>query len=103
MASEIVDPARIEALGRTEEGRGRFDLIVARAVSDTSELIRECRQLLQPEHGVLLAYKTPEQAEGERSLVVREAKKAKLSVELSPKYELPGSAGVRCFWVLRRG
>ncbi|MEM7236113.1 MAG: 16S rRNA (guanine(527)-N(7))-methyltransferase RsmG, partial [Planctomycetota bacterium] len=99
LSSSRAIAGRARELARQDEHLGAYDVVIARAVSETPKLIKECRRLLRP-GGALLAYKTPEQLESERTLVEREAKKAKLSVRTSDIYRLPQDAGSRQFWIL---
>jgi 16S rRNA (guanine527-N7)-methyltransferase len=92
---------RARELARMEAYREGFDVVVARAVSATPELIREGRRLLAP-NGILVAYKTAAQTQEERPKVEREAAKAGLTPTLTPVDELPGGQGERQFWLLAR-
>lgn len=76
--------------------RGRFDLVVARAVSSADKMIADCRRLLAPA-GRLILYKTPESVAEELPLARREAAKHGLSVATSPILDLPANAGKRQF------
>lgn len=89
-------------LGRQADFQRQFDIVLARAVSDTPSLIKECRHLLKP-GGCLIAYKTPGQVADEAKLTRREARKAKLSVEESAILSLPDGAGERQFVRLYHG
>ena len=91
---------RAREIARRPEFAASFDGVLARAVAETPKLIRECRRLLRP-GGFLLAYKTPQQAADEATLVERESAKARLTAELSPEFDLPLGAGRRQFWILR--
>jgi len=94
---------RARELARRDELRETFHLVLARAVSDTPRLIKECRRFLTPEHGALIAYKTPKHVDEERELVARESTKAGLDARVSEVYRLPGDHGERQFWILSRG
>lgn len=93
---------RARELGRTEPFREAFDVVVARAVSGTADLIRECRALLGRPGGVLLAYKTPTAVAAEREEVLRSAARAGLEARASDEWSLPADRGDRQFWILRR-
>lgn len=94
--------SRARELSRRAGYRGAFDLVLARAVSDTPSLIRECRLFLKPTGSALIAYKTPRAIAEEKTLVEREAAKAHLEVNASDVYRLPRQRGERQFWILSR-
>jgi 16S rRNA (guanine527-N7)-methyltransferase len=94
---------RARELGHRAEHQGAYDVITARAVADTPTLLAECRRLLTPRTGTLIAYKTPAQIEEERPLVEREARKHALGSAASPVFSLPRGAGERQFWLITRG
>lgn len=93
--------ARARELAHRKEHQERYDLVVARAVTDTAILIRECRRLLRP-GGALVTYKTPAQAAQEIPLVTREAEKFHLDAAISASWHLPENAGERVFWLIAR-
>lgn len=72
----------------------RFDLITARAVSESKKIFREVRRMLNPD-GEIVLYKTPEAAEEE----VGGVRKVALGWQwqISDIYELPEAKGSRCF------
>ncbi len=90
---------RARELSRQPEHRHQYDVVTARAVSETPKLITECRHLLKP-GGILLAYKTPEQLADERQLVTREVGKRGFTATASAIYQLPEDLGKRQFWIL---
>ena len=92
---------RARELARLPKYHECFDVVVARAVSATPQLIRECRRLLAT-GGVLVAYKTASQALAETLEVEREAAKSGLVPTLTALDALPGGRGDRQFWILRR-
>jgi 16S rRNA (guanine527-N7)-methyltransferase len=93
---------RARELGRQPAHLGRYQLVLARAVAATWELIPECRRLLEPATGVMICFKTPQQMADEEILTQREAAKARLHLSRSPLFRLPGGVGDRQFWILQR-
>lgn len=91
---------RARELSLHPDYRECFDIVVARAVKETSTLIRECRKFLRPNGGRLICYKTPAMMEKERDLVNREAAKYHLIVSASDVYDLPDDRGKRQFWII---
>ncbi|MBN1863913.1 MAG: 16S rRNA (guanine(527)-N(7))-methyltransferase RsmG [Victivallales bacterium] len=73
--------------------RGRFDMLVARAVGSATEVYREARGLLKP-GGEIVMYKTPGAATAE---VPGLKAAAGLQCDVGDVYGLPGGAGSRCF------
>ena len=92
---------RAEELGRDKPHKGNYDVVTARAVGRGVKVMRHGHELLAP-GGCMLLYKTPAQMEEEVAEVGEEAKKLGLSPDYSDIFELPGDAGTRAFWVLRR-
>jgi 16S rRNA (guanine527-N7)-methyltransferase len=90
--------ARGRELAIKNEHKNMYDLVTVRAVATADKLIKECRQFLRPK-GRILLYKTPEAIKKEEKLTLREAKKFKFDIELSPIFTLPGDAGERQFIV----
>jgi len=90
--------ARGRELAIKEEHKAQYDIVTARAVATADKLIKECRQFLKPK-GRILLYKTPEAIKKEEKLTLREAKKYKFDIELSPIFTLPNDAGQRQFIV----
>jgi len=83
--------------------RGSFDIIVARAVSQCDKLIKESRLLLRSDApSCIVLFKTPEQIENEKKLAEREARKFKLSLDISQPIQLPDNAGWRQFFILKQ-
>ena len=74
----------------------RFDIITARAVSDSRTLFRENRQLLRKD-GKFIFYKTPEQISAEFEDVRKASEKYGLNWQLTSVFELPGGSGKRQF------
>jgi 16S rRNA (guanine527-N7)-methyltransferase len=91
--------ARARELGRRAGSSGAFDLVLARAVGATADLVKECRRLLAP-GGALILYKTPAQAAEEAGEAERAARKAGLELRHSEVLELPGGRGTRQFAVV---
>ena len=77
-----------------------FDLVLARAVSNTARLIKECRLLLRKPLGSLVAYKTTNGITRERALTEREAKKHRLDLTISATYTLPEHQSKRQFFLI---
>ncbi len=88
-------------VGRLPEHLGRYDAVVARAVSNPANLVKESRQLLAP-HATLLVYSTPVAVAENRELARREARKYGLSMTTSAVIDLPCRAGQRQFFIFRR-
>jgi 16S rRNA (guanine527-N7)-methyltransferase len=83
-------------LARREEFKNRFDLVVARAVSDALAVHREVRGMLTDESDLIL-YKSPETAVDELR-GVRAAKSADdLEWSVSGVFSLPNDMGKRVF------
>ena len=93
----IAVTGRARELARTPEFKGKFDLVLARAVKTTAVMIRECRHLLRPDTGILAVYKTPATVVLERIVASREASKYKLHLTESPVFALPNNYGRRQF------
>ena len=93
---------RARELSRMPEFKERFDIVLARAVSDTASLIRECHQMLKKDGGSLILYKTPKSIASERSEGLSEAKKRNLTISESAVYALPGDFGERQFLIIRK-
>lgn len=83
-------------LARKEEFKNRFDVIVARAVSDASTVLREVREMLNS-GAKLVLYKSPELAEDE----LREIRTARSAEDfewsISERFKLPNDMGDRVF------
>ena len=94
---------RARELARMPEYKGKFDLVLTRAVKKTAAMIRECRQLLRPDGGTLVVYKTPDAVFQERQVANREASKYKLQLSESPVFVLPNDYGRRQFHLIKCG
>ena len=88
-------------VGRLPEQSGRYDAVVARAVSNPANLVKEARQFLAP-HATLLVYSTPAAVAENRELARREARKYGLDMSSSAIIDLPCRAGQRQFFVFRK-
>ncbi len=88
---------RARELSRQDAWRDRFDVVVVRAVKDMAYVIRECRRLLHPETGRLVAYKTPAGIQQEFGAAEREAVRHGFRLDASPTFTLPDGAGERRF------
>ncbi|MDD5727298.1 MAG: 16S rRNA (guanine(527)-N(7))-methyltransferase RsmG [Victivallales bacterium] len=87
---------RSRELSRQIEFSGCFDLAAARAVSDLRTLFRETRPLLRP-GGQFIFYKTPEQADNELPVVMRDSRKYAIAWKRTEVFLLPGNTGKRLF------
>jgi len=92
---------RAEDLGRGKPHAGNYDVVTARAVGPGVKVMRHGHQLVAP-GGCMLLYKTSAQMEEEVAAVGDEAKKLGFLPDYSEIFELPGDAGTRAFWILRR-
>ncbi len=88
-------------VGRMPEHTGAYDAVVARAVSNPANLVKESRQLLAP-GATLLVYSTPAAVQENFALARREADKYALSMAVSDAIGLPAGAGQRQFFLFRR-
>jgi len=88
-------------VGRLPEHLGKYDAVVARAVSNPANLVKESRQLLAP-HATLLVYSTPIAVAEHRELARREAHKYGLAMTTSAIIDLPCHAGQRQFFIFRK-
>ena len=85
---------------RLPEHQQAYDLVMARAVSEPHELIRECRGLLNPAvGGRLILFSTPDALHADAPVLRREAGKFDLTLSYSREITLPGQAGTRQFAV----
>lgn len=97
LARRAREAARLPAI------RHQFDLVVARAVSGTAELIRECRALLREDpSSAMVLYKTPDAVQDEWDAGEREAAKVGWQLQRSDPFELPHGQGTRQFVIARR-
>lgn len=94
--------ARACELGYREGHEHAYDLVLARAVSSSAALLRECERLLLPDSGALIAYKTPNTLAEEQAELRPEARRCHLRVQLSPPFALPAEMGQRQLCLLRR-
>lgn len=105
MASRQLPLPNCHLLGRQAREAGRlpghqnaYDLVMARAVSEPHELIRECRGLLNPAAGGrLILFSTPDALRADAPFLHREADKFDLTLSYSQEITLPGQAGTRQF------
>ncbi len=81
-------------LGLQPRWRGRFDMLVARAVGSAAKVYREARDLVRP-CGEIVLYKTPGASNSE--IADLKAVASGSPCEVGDVYELPGGAGARCF------
>jgi 16S rRNA (guanine527-N7)-methyltransferase len=88
-------------VGRLPEHAGAYGAVVARAVSNPANLVKESRLLLAP-GAALLVYSTPIAVRENFGLARREANKYGLSMSTSETIELPCGAGQRQFFLFRR-
>ena len=88
-------------LARRPQFRGKFDIVLARAVKETSYLITECRHFVRQHTGMLVAYKTPSSIEKERAPAERMATKFRLQLIESPIFKLPDNFGERQFFLIK--
>lgn len=94
---------RAREAARSPAHRGRYDVVTARAVAATGELIRECRGLLRSDVACrIVAYKTPDRVAGEWAGAEREARKFGFELEAGTAFELPLGGGARQFLIARR-
>lgn len=87
---------RARELNRKEEWKATFDIITARAVSDTKNIYRETKNMLK-ENGSFILYKTPEQASKELPEIAKLTKNSGISWKTSETFELPENSGKRLF------
>ena len=90
--------ARANELARRTPYRNAFGFVTARAVAETTELIRETSGFLRP-GGKLVVYRTRTQAEPELELL----RKSRVRVTATEEFSLPGNAGHRMFLIIEKG
>ena len=84
--------------GRLPGHQQAYELVMARAVSEPHELIRECRGLLNPAAGGrLVLFSTPDALRADAPFLRREADKFDLRLSYSQEITLPDHAGTRQF------
>lgn len=89
--------------GRKPEVENSFDIVLLRAVGTTGKMLKECRNLIKKSAGAkMISYKTPQSAEEEKTLAMREAKKFGFSYSQTEPVTLSDSAGQRLFVELAR-
>ena len=82
--------------------RGRFDIVLARAVGTAEHLLKESGRLLRRGRRTrLVFYKTPGQLKRERQAIESAAAERGLRVNCPPAFELPLNAGQRQFIILK--
>ncbi len=92
--------------GRSEElqckpkFKQKFDLVTLRAVGAAPKIIPKCHELLDPELGMMILYKTPNAVAKEKDETYALVKKLKLNLDISPEFELPENAGARQFMII---
>ncbi len=89
-------------LSRKSEFKGRFDLIVARAVSTASAIFEESEKMLG-KNGAFVLYKTPESCGREICEVRKPGGAAEFEWTLGNEFMLPHDAGRRQFLIGVRG
>lgn len=87
---------RAREISRKSPWKGSFDLVTARAVSDSPTLMRESAAFLK-KGGVLAVYRTMRQTEEELPLL----KTLKCQTDSTDEFDLPGGAGRRMFLLIR--
>jgi 16S rRNA (guanine527-N7)-methyltransferase len=87
---------RSKELNRKIEFTERFDVVTARAVSDLRTLVREAKRFVKPE-GRFIFFKTPEQADSELPLIIKDTAKNGLKWQSTEVFTLPGDSGKRLF------
>lgn len=87
---------RANELARKDPYYQGFDFVTARAVADALTLVTESANLLIPQEGRLLIYRTESQAEPERELL----RKKRIKFYTTDEFSLPRNAGNRMFMVL---
>ena len=92
---------RSRELARTPGFRGRFSIVVARAVASVDTLIREGRGLLSPD-GSMVLYKTPAALSEVIPLAQRRASRHNLEIVAGEAIHLPADAGTRVFVTVSR-
>ena len=81
---------RANELNRKQEFMRRFDIVTARAVAEAASICRDTTKFLTP-RGRYILYQSPERAESDS------AKLQKMRCRITEVFELPESAGQRCF------
>lgn len=87
---------RANELARKDPYFQGFDFVTARAVADALTLVTESTNLLIPQEGRLLIYRTESQAEPERE----QLRKKRIKFYTTDEFSLPRNAGSRMFMVL---
>jgi 16S rRNA G527 N7-methylase RsmG len=83
-------------LARKDEFKNRFDVVLARAVSDAGTVLREVRGMLADESELIL-YKSPESADTELRGIRASKSVADLEWSVSGIFNLPNEMGKRVF------
>ncbi|MBR2643492.1 MAG: 16S rRNA (guanine(527)-N(7))-methyltransferase RsmG [Lentisphaeria bacterium] len=81
---------RANELNRKQEFMRKFDIITARAVAEAASIYRDTSKFPAP-GGRYILYQSPERAETDS------AQLQKARCRITPAFELPESAGFRCF------
>jgi 16S rRNA (guanine527-N7)-methyltransferase len=102
MALENVQPiwGRAEEIGHKKKYREAFDVLTLRAVGAAPKILPKCTQLLDPELGMMILYKTPNAIEKEHAEAEETARELNVALDLSPPFELPMDAGARQFMIV---
>ena len=87
--------ARANELASSEDYGHHFEIVTARAVSDSMKLIKEVSGLLRKD-ALLYVYRTPDQRDKEKP----ELQKLALRFRCTDTFELPDNAGTRLFMTL---
>lgn len=93
---------RAGEMARCNKWTGKFDIITARAVSDSKSLFAEVRNMLK-QNGKIILYKTPSQVEKEICEIRKFSAGYGFDWDKTSSFSLPAAAGKRQFlWGYRR-